>query len=142
MKNVFRMCKTYPKNKNYLVEIIGLKLQYVIYGSTTLVITNLICLANIPIPDLKIYHLEQSLTAGFFHHWSTGLTKRKLPMQCTKSMEVYTKEAWKPSLYLITLTGGSVAYSSYRSSSFSKQLLFIPFHFSHMYEIARLWQSG
>ena len=52
-KNVFN-----PSNKNYLVETIVLRLLYVIYGSTTLVIANLICLANIPIPDLTIYHLE------------------------------------------------------------------------------------
>ena len=27
-------------------------------------------------------------------------------MQCTISMEVYAEEAWKPSLYIIALTGG------------------------------------
>ena len=75
-KNVFN-----PSNKNYLVETIVLRLLYVIYGSTTLVIANLICLANIPIPDLTIYHLEQSLTASCSCYWSTGLTKRKLPIQ-------------------------------------------------------------
>ena len=86
------MCKLYPSNKNYLVETIGLKLLYIIYGSTTLVIANLICLANIPIRDLTIYHLEQSFTASCFCHWSAGLTKRKLPMQCTISMEVCPKK--------------------------------------------------
>ena len=54
----FECVELYPSNKNYLVETIGLKLLYIIYGSTTLVIANLICLANIPIRDLTIYHLE------------------------------------------------------------------------------------
>ena len=42
-------------------------------------------------------------------------------------MEVYTEEAWRPSLHIIALTDGSVAYSSYHSSS-----LFIPFQFSYV----------
>ena len=39
-------------NKNYSVKAIGLKLYYVIYSSATFFIVNLICLANIPTPDL------------------------------------------------------------------------------------------
>ena len=54
----FEWEKPNPNNKNYLIKTIGLKLLYVIYGSTTLAIANLIFLANIPIPDLIIYHLE------------------------------------------------------------------------------------
>ena len=33
-------------------------------------------------------------------------------MQCTISVEVYTKEAWKLSLHITALTGGLVAYNS------------------------------
>ena len=58
----------------------GLTLYYIVYGSTDLFIANLICLANIPTPDLIINHL-QNLTASCFCFWSTGLTERKLPMQ-------------------------------------------------------------
>ena len=54
---------------------------YVIYGSTTTVIANLILLANTPTPDLIIHHLEQNLTASCLRPWSTGLTERKLPKQ-------------------------------------------------------------
>ena len=104
-------------NKYYLVKAIGFKLYYVIYSSTTLFIANLICLANIPTPDLIIYHLEYNVTASCFCHWSTGLTERKLPMKCTLNVELYAKGAWKPCLYIIALTGGSVGYSSYHSSS-------------------------
>ena len=53
-------------------------------------------------------------------YWSSALTERKLPMQYTISMEISAEEAWKSSLQIITLTGGSVAYSSYHSSSFFK----------------------
>ena len=81
-------------------------------------------MANIPTTDLIIYHLDWNLTARCFHCWSTGLTKRKLPMQCTKRLEVYAKETQKPSLHIITLKGGSVAYSSYHSISFFIQLWF------------------
>ena len=77
------------------------------------VIANLICLANTPTLDLKIYHLDQNLTASCSHHWSTGLTQRKLPMQCTINADTYVKEAWHPSQLIIALTGGSVAYNSY-----------------------------
>ena len=108
----FEWEKLNPINKNNLVKNIGLKLYYVIYVSTTLFIVNIICLANRPTPDLIIYHLVQNLTASCFHHWSIGLTQRKLSMQCTMSMDVYAEEAWKPSLYIIPLTGGIVAYSS------------------------------
>ena len=117
MKNVFG---PNPNNKHSCIKTIGLKLKYVIYGCTNHVIANLICLANIPFPDLIIYQLEYNLTASCFRCWSTGLTKRKLPMLCTSSVEVYTKEAWKPVLHIAALTGGSVAYSSYHSSSFYK----------------------
>ena len=82
MKNVFQRGKLNPNNKNYLVKTIWLKLYYVIYSSTTLFIANLICLANIPTPDLIIYHLEYNLSASCFHCWSTDLTERKLPLQC------------------------------------------------------------
>ena len=40
-----------------MVRAIGLKLYYVVYSSTTLSIANSICLANVPTPDLIIYHL-------------------------------------------------------------------------------------
>ena len=112
--------KLNPNNKCYLVKAIGFKLYYVIYSSTTLFITNLIYLANIPTPDLIIYHLEYNITASCFCHWSTGLPERKLPMQCTLNVELYAKGAWKPCLYIIALTGGSVGYSSYHSSSLFK----------------------
>ena len=36
-------------------------------------------------------------------------------MQSTISMDVYVKEAWKPSLHIIAVTGGSMVYSSYHS---------------------------
>ena len=45
-------------------------------------------------------------------------------MQFTIGMEVYAKEARKPSLHIILLSVGSVAYSSYNSSSFFKYLWF------------------
>ena len=108
---MFSECvKLNPNNKNYLVKTIGPKLQYVIYSFTTHVIANLTWLANITILDVSIYHLEQSLTAICFHRWSTGLTKRKLPMQYTISVDVYAKEAQKPSLHIIALTDGPGAY--------------------------------
>ena len=53
----FECEKLNPNNKKYLVKTIGLKLWYVVCGSNTLVIANLICLANIPTPDLTKYHL-------------------------------------------------------------------------------------
>ena len=57
MKNFFQMEKLNSNNKNYLNKAIGLKLYYVICGFTTLFIATLICLANIPNPDLIIYLL-------------------------------------------------------------------------------------
>ena len=94
------------------------KLYYVVYGLTTLSIANLICLANITTPNLNIPPRVEPLCQ--FCCWSTGLTKRKLPMQCAISVAVYAEEAWKPSLHVIALTGGPVAYSIYHSSSFFK----------------------
>ena len=120
MKNVFRTRKT--NNKNYLVKTIRLKLHYVIYGFITIFIDNLICVANVPTPDLIRYHLEQDLNASYNRCWSTGITERKLPMQYTISLEVYVEEGWKLSLHIIPLTSGSVAYSSYHSISFLKWL--------------------
>ena len=73
--------KLYPSNKNY--------------GSTITIIANLIFAANTPTPDLKIYHLGWNLTASCLCCWSSDLTKRKLPMQCTVRMEVYAKEVRK-----------------------------------------------
>ena len=137
----FEWEKLHPNNRNPLVKTIRLKLYFVIYSSTTLFIANMIYLANRPTPGLIIYHLEQNLTASCFHCWSTALTKRKLPIQCTISLEVYAEEAWKTNLYIIALTGRSVACSSYHSNGFFRQLGFIPFHFSHSYEIARLLQN-
>ena len=61
-------------NIKYLVTTIGYKLKYVIYDSTTTAIANRIALGNIG-PRVKPQ----------FHYWFSGLTKRKLPMQCTKS---------------------------------------------------------
>ena len=120
MKMFFEWEKLNPNNENYLVKAIGLKLYYVIYSSTALFLANLICLANITTPDLKIYYLEQNVTASCFRCWSTTLIERKLLMQFTVSIKVYAEEAWKPSLQIIALTGGSVAYSSYHSTSFFK----------------------
>ena len=57
--------KLNPNNKNYLVKAIGLKLYYVIYNCTALFIANLICLANIPTPDLIIPPSRTSLTVAF-----------------------------------------------------------------------------
>ena len=54
----FEWEKLNPNNKNYSVRATGLKLYYVIYGSTALFIATLICLTNIPTPDLITYHLE------------------------------------------------------------------------------------
>ena len=54
----FKWEKLNPNNKNYLAKTIGLKLLYVTYGSTTLFVAKLICLANIPTPDLIIYHVR------------------------------------------------------------------------------------
>ena len=48
----FEWEKLNPNKKNYLLKAIELKLYYVIFSSTTLFI------ANIPIADLIIYHLE------------------------------------------------------------------------------------
>ena len=53
----FEWEKLNPINKNYLVKTLGLKLYYVIYGSATLFIANMIYLADIPTADLMIYHL-------------------------------------------------------------------------------------
>ena len=47
--------KNNPNNENDLIKTIGLKLQYVIYGSISQAKSPLICLANIPTPDLIIY---------------------------------------------------------------------------------------
>ena len=130
-------------NKNYLVKAIGLSyIYYVMYSSTIFFTARLICLANVATPDFIIYHLEQNLTASCFHCWPTALTKRKLSMQCTIYVEVYIKEAWKPSLHIIAFTSGSLAYCSYHSSSFFIQLRFIPFYFSHSNEIARILQNS
>ena len=125
----FKWEKLNPNNNSYLFKAIALKLYYVIYSSTTFFIVNLICLVKIPTPDVIIYipprvepHVLCSYRKKTTHEmcWSSALTQRKLPMQCTISMEVYAKEAWKPSLQIIVFTGGSVVYSSYHSSSFFK----------------------
>ena len=71
----FKQEKLNPNNNSYLVKAIVLKLYYVIYSSTTFFIDNLICLVKIPTPDFKYIYI--------FRCWSTALTERKLPMQCT-----------------------------------------------------------
>ena len=43
-----------PNNEKYLVKTIGYKLQYIIYGSTTTAIANLISLASIG-PRVKLH---------------------------------------------------------------------------------------
>ena len=90
--------------------------------SNTLVIANLIHNASLSIePHCQLLSL--------LAHWSYQ-KKKKLPKQCPISVKVYAKEACKPSLHIIALTGGSVGYSSYHSSSFFKLLWFNPFNFS------------
>ena len=49
-----------PNNEKYLVKIIGYKLWYVIYGSSTTAIVNLILLANIG-PRVKFHFQLPSL---------------------------------------------------------------------------------
>ena len=85
---IFELEKLNPNNKNYQFKIIGLKLYYLIYSSTTLFIANLIYVANV----LHNIHLEQNLTASCFCCWSTGLTERKLPMQYTINVQVTSKK--------------------------------------------------
>ena len=51
----FESGKPNPNNENNLIKTIGLKPQYVIYGSISQAKSPLICLANIPTPDLIIY---------------------------------------------------------------------------------------
>ena len=138
----FKQEKLNPNNNSYLFKAIVLKLYYVIYSSTTFFIDNLICLVKIPTPDFKYIYIyfvvgplllpkenypcnvlvlcsyQKKITHEIY--WSSAPTQRKLPMQCTISVEVYAKEAWKPSLQIIVFTCGSVAYSSYHSSSFFK----------------------
>ena len=46
-----------PNNENYLIKPWYLS-QYVIYGSTTLFIASLFCLAKMQTTDLMLYHLE------------------------------------------------------------------------------------
>ena len=108
---MFLECEKFnPKNKNYLVETIGHKLQYVIYCFTTLVIAKLVCLANIPTPDNISSRVETHFHLfSLLVHWSK-LKKKILPMQCTIIVEVYAKEVWRSSLFIIALTGGSVAF--------------------------------
>ena len=50
---------------------------------------NLDLLANTSTPDIAQYYLEQNLTASCLHSWSTGLTKREIPMQYYTSTEMY-----------------------------------------------------
>ena len=103
-----------PGNKNYLVKTIVLKLYYVIYDSTAIVITNLICLANTPAPDLVTHHLEKNLTATCVRPGSAGRTERKLPIECTTSAKVCAKESRKTK---------SACYCTYRWISGIQQLL-------------------
>ena len=64
------------------------------HGSTTN-IANLISLANKLTPVLKMYHLEQNLTVNCLCCWCTGLTKRRLLMQCITKVEVSTDKVQK-----------------------------------------------
>ena len=125
-KNVIQTIKITSKQTNKKKTRIKAN---IIYGSTT-VIANLICLANTPTPDLKIYHLDQNVTASCFRCWSIALTKGKLPIQYTINEDVYAEEAWNPSLHIIALTEGPVVYNGYHSSSFFKQSLFFVSHTS------------
>ena len=58
-----------------------------------------IILVNTPTPILIIFHLELNLTVSSIRRWSTGLTKRELPIQwrCTPAKHE------KPCLYIIGL---------------------------------------
>ena len=67
----------------------------VIHDSTTTVMANLIFLAKISTPDLIIQNLEQNITSICPLLWSTGLTQRKLPRKCTKSVELHANKAQK-----------------------------------------------
>ena len=125
-----------------MVKTIRLKLNYVIYGYTTLFITNLICLANIPTPDLIIYipprvdaHCQLSSLAVHWSYW------KKTTHACNVKCGGLCQRIRKPSLNIIALAGVSVAYSSYHLSSFFTKLWFMSFHFSHTYEMARLLQN-
>ena len=84
-----------PNNRIYLFKTIGIKLWYVIYGSTTVLTANLICLANTRNSDLIMHHIESNVTTCCLRRWSTGLTGRKLPIEWNISAEFYAKEARK-----------------------------------------------
>ena len=70
-----------------------------------------IILVNTPTPILIIFHLELNLTVSSIRRWSTGLTKRELPIQWTVRAEVYAREARKTLSIYYWLAGGSVAYN-------------------------------
>ena len=53
---------------------------------------NLDLLANTSTPDVSQYHIEQNLSASCLRCWSTGLTKREIPMQYLASTEMYTNK--------------------------------------------------
>ena len=53
---------------------------------------NLHLLCNTLSPDNAQDHLEQNPTASCPHCWSTGFTKREIPIQCYTNMEMYTNK--------------------------------------------------
>ena len=53
-------------------------------------------------------------------------------MQCTINADVYAEDARNPSLLIIALTGGLMAYNSYHYSSFFKIDLFLVSHANYI----------
>ena len=100
---MFLECEKFnPKNKNYLVETIGHKLQYVIYCFTTLFIAKLICLANIPTPDNISSRVETHFHLfSLLVHWSKLKKKNTTHAVyyncwglCQRSMEAKSVYYW------------------------------------------------
>ena len=90
-----------PNNEKYLLKTIDVSyIYYVIYGSTTTAIANLISLANIG-PRVKLYfQLPSSLVL-----WSY---RKKITYAMCYEWGGLRQQRTRSSLYFSALTGGSV----------------------------------
>ena len=128
------------KNKNYLVKTIRIELQYVIMVPPPL-----------SQPNLFVWLTYQFLTSKYTNwcrtsppvafavlvQWSYG--KKTTHVMYYRHGGLHRRSIETKSAYYGTCRwiGG---IHSYHSSSFFKQLSFIPFHFSHLLETATLLQ--
>ena len=60
---------------------------------------NLNLLANKSTPNIAKFHIEQNLTASCLRCWSTGFTKREIPMQQDTITEMYAKKCTDSQVY-------------------------------------------